>query len=105
MLDRHYAPKARLLLIQSITDPAAVAAVAEARLIGGRIGALTRGLLLEEAELQEQLPLEPAGYARELYGALHRMDEAGAALILVERPPDDPQWDAVRDRLVRASRP
>jgi L-threonylcarbamoyladenylate synthase len=51
------------------------------------------------------LPDDPAGYARELYAALHAVDRAGAASVVIEAPPpDDPAWWAVRDRLSRAAR-
>ncbi|MGA7986693.1 MAG: Sua5 family C-terminal domain-containing protein, partial [Burkholderiales bacterium] len=43
------------------------------------------------------------GYARRLYAALRELDAAGCAQILVERPPEDPAWAAVRDRLGRAA--
>jgi hypothetical protein len=32
------------------------------------------------------------------------MDAAGCALVLVERPPDEPAWAAINDRLTRAAR-
>lgn len=105
MLDRHYAPTAQLLLFESAEDQATLAAIAAARHSNGRVGALTRRLVIEGMDLLQQLPQGPVAYARELYGALHRMDEAGATLILVERPPADSDWDAVRDRLERAARP
>ncbi|MEM9380398.1 MAG: L-threonylcarbamoyladenylate synthase [Planctomycetota bacterium] len=40
---------------------------------------------------------------RELYGALHRLDDADVDEILVLMPPDTPGWTAVRDRLRRAT--
>jgi len=51
----------------------------------------------------EKLPIEPVGYAHGLYAALHRLDAASLARIVVEEVPDTPAWAAVRDRLVRAS--
>ncbi len=105
MLDRHYAPRARLRFFESGSAREILQEIESVRTSRGLVGALTRRLVLEGVDLVEQLPKGPAGYARELYGALHRMDEAGATLILVERPPDDPEWDAVRDRLERAARP
>jgi L-threonylcarbamoyladenylate synthase len=105
MLDRHYAPRARVLLYGAVNDPEVHRALERCRAEQGRPGALVRGREPPGVELCERLPSEPAGYARELYGALHRMDDAGAALILVERPPAEPGWDAVRDRLERAARP
>ncbi len=52
-----------------------------------------------------QLPELPESYAHELYAALRKADESGAALILIEMPPEEPQWLAVRDRLMRATQP
>jgi len=44
-------------------------------------------------------------YAHELYAALRSADESGADAILIEMPPEEPQWLAVRDRLMRATKP
>jgi L-threonylcarbamoyladenylate synthase len=46
---------------------------------------------------------EPALYARELYAALHKADGAGVHTLYVRRVPMGSAWDAVRDRLTRAS--
>lgn len=46
---------------------------------------------------------EPGTYARGLYAALRDLDGEGASRILVERPPDEPVWHAVTDRLQRAA--
>ncbi len=46
---------------------------------------------------------EPA--ARHLYDALHQCDALGTSAIVVVMPPDEPEWRAVRDRLLRATRP
>ncbi len=40
-----------------------------------------------------------------LYDVLHRCDALATAAILVVLPPDEPEWHAVRDRLIRACRP
>ncbi len=53
--------------------------------------------------LVEALPAEARGYARCLYAALHRADEAGAAHIVVEAPPAPLAWAGIRDRLGRAA--
>jgi L-threonylcarbamoyladenylate synthase len=41
--------------------------------------------------------------AAELYATLHRLDDEGYDAILVNLPPDTPEWAAVRDRLTRAA--
>jgi L-threonylcarbamoyladenylate synthase len=105
MLERHYAPKARVLLYDAPDSAEVLEAMAECRAHQGRSAALTRGRGPWGVDREERLPSEPTAYARELYGALHRMDEEDVSLILVERPPGGPAWDAVRDRLERAARP
>jgi L-threonylcarbamoyladenylate synthase len=47
----------------------------------------------------------PSDFARLLYHKLHEADEKRVDAIWIELPPDDPQWHAVRDRIIRATRP
>jgi L-threonylcarbamoyladenylate synthase len=49
------------------------------------------------------LPADPDRAAPLLYETLHRLDQADLDLILVEMPPDEPTWLALRDRLTRAA--
>ena len=49
------------------------------------------------------IPYDEDAYARAIYAELHRSDELGAVLILVERPPAGEKWEGIRDRLARAS--
>ena len=100
MLGKHYAPRARLVLGDA--DELA-AAVARARGTGdGPVGALTFSHL--DVDVPARMPRDAAAYARLLYATLHAMDAAGCALVLVERPPDEPVWAAISDRLTRAAR-
>ena len=48
------------------------------------------------------LPSAPASYAEKLYAELHDADSEGWEWIALERPPDAPEWAAIRDRLRRA---
>ncbi len=50
-----------------------------------------------------QASRDPAQYAHALYATLRELDRTGADIILVERPPDGPEWSGVCDRLQRAS--
>jgi L-threonylcarbamoyladenylate synthase len=43
--------------------------------------------------------------ARRLYDVLHELDAAAPRAIVVVMPPDRPEWLAIRDRLLRATRP
>jgi L-threonylcarbamoyladenylate synthase len=49
------------------------------------------------------IPHDPEAYARAIYAELHRSDQLDAALILVEALPSGEEWDAIQDRLTRAS--
>jgi L-threonylcarbamoyladenylate synthase len=63
----------------------------------------TRELLVSPDVVQ--MPDNPAEYARHLYDVLRKMDALGKQAILIEMPPDLPEWLAVRDRIRRATRP
>lgn len=47
----------------------------------------------------------PAEAARDLYEVLHGLDARNPRAIVVVMPPARPEWRAVRDRLLRATRP
>jgi len=49
------------------------------------------------------VPHDAEAFARALYAELHRCDEAGARVIVVEMPPELPEWAGIADRLRRAS--
>ncbi len=49
------------------------------------------------------IPHDAEAFARALYAELHRGDAADAKLIIVEAPPDLPEWSGIADRLRRAA--
>ena len=49
------------------------------------------------------IPHDAEAFARAIYAELHRCDEAGAGGIVVESPPDLPEWLGITDRLRRAA--
>ena len=97
-LASHYAPRtpAELVARADIRGQ-----VRRATSEGERFVVLTRGEPVADAE-GLTLPADPADYARHLYAALRELDGEDADRILVEAPPGDEAWTAVRDRLVRA---
>ncbi len=98
---KHYAPRARLVLCDPGTVGQAIAA--HLRDGAGEVGALvTTATPVVAGALVERLSGSPAGYARELFAALHRLDLAGVAVVFVERVPDGDAWSAIADRLARA---
>ncbi|TVO50933.1 L-threonylcarbamoyladenylate synthase [Denitromonas halophila] len=102
-LASHYAPATPVRLLDV---PALYATVVAAAQSGQRIGVLSRTLTdaaPANGSVWLQLPGDPAGYARRLYGDLRRLDQCGATLLLIEAPPTSPEWQAVNDRLKRAA--
>lgn len=49
------------------------------------------------------IPEDPEAYARALYAELHECDRKGLKHILVEIPPEGPEWVGILDRLHRAA--
>ena len=49
------------------------------------------------------IPHDAEAFARAIYAELHRCDDAGAELIVVEQLPEGAEWRALADRLTRAA--
>ncbi len=96
-LARHYAPNTPVLLV----PPHALGSEIAERKASVAVLAFSGSDPRVDSWLR--MPREPQGYARRLYGALRELDGAGCQTILVEEPPDTPEWNAIRDRLLRAS--
>jgi L-threonylcarbamoyladenylate synthase len=102
MVDRHYAPRARVLLFDERSHDAALAEATAAAAGGARVGSLAfTPLPVTDARV---MPRDAAAYARRLYAELHALDDLDCDLVLVERVPDTPEWAGLRDRLERAAR-
>jgi L-threonylcarbamoyladenylate synthase len=104
-LEKHYAPRAKLVVLDWKNDaelsfqlstfdfqPSTCHVVAHTHIPStmefGRVSVI---------------PHDSEAFARALYAELHRCDDAGAELIVVEAPPDGPEWAGVADRLKRAA--
>jgi L-threonylcarbamoyladenylate synthase len=105
-LDRHYSPRAPLRLVAA-GDAVALATMVDAlRGTGQRIGVVTVSdfdLPFGGDVLVRPLPADPVAYASALFSCLHELDGEGVAAIVAESVPAAAEWDAVRDRLQRAS--
>lgn len=100
---RHYAPRARVECLER----GAGERIGRLASAGLRVAALIRRAepaVVDVVCACEVLPSDPAGYAAGLYAALHDIDAAGPDVIVIELPPDEEAWLAVRDRLLRAAR-
>ena len=97
-LESHYAPRTPVTMLDGA---ALTAALARLHAKGVKVAVIAHALP-GLAPGQRILPADPAGYAYGLYAALRDMDQTGSDLILVQTPPQDPQWLGVNDRLRRS---
>lgn len=83
---RHYSPRTPLRVVD-------------------RLSADQAGITFETPSNPRQirLPVEPRSYAAALYSVLHRLDSEGHTCLCVQAPPAEPAWEAVWDRLKKAS--
>jgi L-threonylcarbamoyladenylate synthase len=56
----------------------------------------------ERVDYWLRMPRDPQAYPQKLYASLRELDTAGCDEILIEAPPEAPEWAAVGDRLKRA---
>ena len=86
MYPRHYAPNAKVVLVE-------------------KMNGAQPGLTFHEPQTGDQIkmPEDPVAYGATLYRALRRLDLQGHQAIYVELPPNEPDWEAVYDRLKKAS--
>ena len=97
-LERHYAPRTPARLVPSYDLDKEIAGLKQ------RVAVLAFSRPDERVDYWLRMPRDPQVYAQKLYGALRELDSAGCEEILVEAPPDAPEWAAVRHRLQRACR-
>jgi len=105
LLEKHYAPKAKLLVLswQNETDLQSA--------IGNRQSAIGKCHVVAHTHIPSAdgfasvsvIPHDAEAFARAIYAELHRCDDEGAELIVVEALPDAPEWRAIADRLHRAA--
>lgn len=102
LVDRHYAPRARLVRFVASERSAVLADLRARTARGERVGLLAFATDGVVAACVQRLPSDPVGCARALYGALHALDAAGCTYACVEAVPTGPEWEAITDRLARA---
>jgi L-threonylcarbamoyladenylate synthase len=96
-LERHYAPKTPAKLVPTHELDQQIARLKD------KVAVLAFSRPDERVDYWLRMPREPAAYAHKLYAALRELDTARCEMILIEAPPDAPEWAGVRDRLARAT--
>jgi len=94
----HYAPRTRLVVADAERFAATLA-----RERHRRVGVIALRAATGALAVWRSLTPNPDDYGRALYAALREVDALGLDVIVVELPPDEPAWEAVRDRLARAA--
>jgi len=95
-LERHYAPRTPARLVPAYDLDKEIARLKE------KVAVLAFSRPDERVDYWLRMPRAPHAYAQKLYAALRELDTAGCDEILIEAPPDAPEWAAVGDRLKRA---
>lgn len=94
---RHYAPQSKLILIDEIETIKKFVREKNQKYCF---------ILLDDIEVNHHekylLSLDPKAYSREIYRLLHQID-LKFDMIITQNPPNHPEWDAILDRLSKAS--
>jgi L-threonylcarbamoyladenylate synthase len=108
-LASHYAPHAKVRLMDA-TEMQIAMDMLGAGLRGAGDAAPTIAIysrsplkISSKQLLSRRMPQGAVQTAQQLFAVLREFDQQGVKLIWIETPPDDPEWDAVRDRLQRAA--
>ena len=107
-LESHYAPNARVRLMDAPAMQAALDALnantAAPAAQASAVAVYARSpLRLNAPTLQRRMPDDAAAAAQQLFAVLRELDALGVSQIWVQTPPEAPEWDGVRDRLKRAA--
>jgi L-threonylcarbamoyladenylate synthase len=104
-LKRHYAPRAKLLLLRWNDDADLKLKIRSLKL------KIEKSHVIAHARIPSPdpfarvcvIPHDAEAFARAIYGELHHCDDAGAETIVIEELPETPEWIAISDRLRRAA--
>lgn len=99
MLKSHYAPVKPTYLVSQTEELLALKA-----LYDGEIYLLSfTEQWVKMLSLIQSMPKNSTDYAQNIYGALRRAEQSTAQAIVIESPPKTVSWDAIWDRILKAS--
>jgi len=105
MLQKHYSPVARLILL-GWEDEVDLNRQVTARKLNPAACHVIAHTHIPSPETYARvclIPHDAEAFARALYAELHSCDALGAETIIVELPPETPAWAGIADRLRRAA--
>jgi L-threonylcarbamoyladenylate synthase len=104
-LKKHYAPKAKLLILKWNDAADLKHQIQRSNLIAGECHVIAHSQIPspEPFARVSVIPHDAEAFARAIYGELHHCDDAGAEAIIIEAPPEAPEWAGITDRLRRAA--
>ncbi len=103
LLEKHYSPKAKLLVLNWRDEADLKFQISNFKFQKCFIIAHTQIPSGENFADVSVMPHDAEAFARALYAELHRCDASGAKTIIVEEPPETPEWSGIADRLRRAA--
>jgi L-threonylcarbamoyladenylate synthase len=105
LLKKHYSPKAKLMVLSWRDELDLQSQIGHRQSTIGNVHIIAHTKIPSGfgAANVSVIPHDAEAYARALYAELYRCDAAGAKLIIVEAPPESPEWFGIADRLRRAA--
>jgi L-threonylcarbamoyladenylate synthase len=105
LLTKHYSPKAKLVILNWRDDADLKLKIRNSKFEIRNCFVIAHAKIPSGGNFADVsvMPHDAEAFARALYAELHRCDAAGAGLIVVEEPPNLPEWSGIADRLRRAA--
>jgi L-threonylcarbamoyladenylate synthase len=105
LLAKHYSPKAKLMVLSWRDEADLQSQLRHSSFVIRHCHVIAHTQIPsgEHFARVSVIPRDAEAFARAIYAELHRGDEAGAEWIIVEVPPDLPEWAGIADRLRRAA--
>lgn len=105
LLKKHYSPKAKLLVLNWRDEADLQFQIRNSQFAIRNCHIISHTKIPSGGNFAgvSVIPHDAEAFARALYAELHRCDDAGAKIIVVEALPDLPEWSGIADRLRRAA--
>ncbi|HXB61172.1 MAG TPA: L-threonylcarbamoyladenylate synthase [Candidatus Acidoferrales bacterium] len=104
-LKKHYSPKAKLLVLNWSSEDELKSKIQNLKFKTQNCHVIAYAGIPSGGPFAHVsvIPHDAEAFARAIYAELHRCDEEGAQVIVVEAPPVAPEWSGIADRLRRAA--